>query len=355
MIIRNSAVADRLQKLSDRLPWFSSWLPVACGQGLQASTLICPTASAGVHRWLFITALRLRSYWLSDEQIAELLEAATRDCGREVPDREIADAVRNSRSERPAWSQAGPILGSASSSTNPAAPRWPARNYSLIQEIGRSGPSMAELADLTPERCRQLRHNQVQVLDLLFPGNPLLCCGWELNRGNTLPRDWWLDHLDGVQFIVPSAMSAKKGRTRDGRLSFRCLDNTGPRLYLVVEFDFQERDKAGNDTPDAPVLQALAAAGRSIKDLCASLIAHLASYAPLVLVVDSGGKSLHGWFDAKTATSGQLTRFMSYAVSIGADPMTFTPCQFVRIPGGVRDNGRVQEVIFFDADRIANK
>ena len=42
-----------------------------------------------------------------------------------------------------------------------------------------------------------------------------------------------------------------------------------------------------------------------------------------------------------------LARFMRYAVSIGADPATWTRSQFVRIPGGRRNNGKKQEVLYF--------
>ncbi len=39
---------------------------------------------------------------------------------------------------------------------------------------------------------------------------------------------------------------------------------------------------------------------------------------------------------------------MRYAVSLGADPATWTRSQFVRLPGGVRDNGKRQPVLFFN-------
>lgn len=42
--------------------------------------------------------------------------------------------------------------------------------------------------------------------------------------------------------------------------------------------------------------------------------------------------------------------FMRYAISIGADPATWTRSQFVRMPDGTRDNGKLQRVHFFNPE-----
>ena len=57
-------------------------------------------------------------------------------------------------------------------------------------------------------------------------------------------------------------------------------------------------------------------AGISVRDACASLLVHLSRYAPLALVVWSGGKSLQGWFNA----TEELREFFEYACALGADP-----------------------------------
>ena len=118
------------------------------------------------------------------------------------------------------------------------------------------------------------------------------------------------------QFIVPSPMLRKIGRAKDGHVSSRTLENTGPRRYLVVEFD------------------------KGALDQQAALLLNLASHAPLALVVHSGGKSLHGWFYCAGQSEEELRKFMRYAVNLGADPATWTRCQLVRLPGGLRDNGQ---------------
>jgi len=39
---------------------------------------------------------------------------------------------------------------------------------------------------------------------------------------------------------------------------------------------------------------------------------------------------------------------MEYAVSLGADSATWTKSQFVRMPDGTRENGKRQEILYFN-------
>jgi hypothetical protein len=119
-------------------------------------------------------------------------------------------------------------------------------------------------------------------------------------------------------------MSAATGLTRDGRRSKHALSNTGPRRFLLVEFD------------------------TGAVDHHAALLLHLAQRAPLALAVHSGGKSIHGWFYCHGQPEARLECFMRYAVSLGADTATWTRSQFVRMPDGVRSDGRRQIVFFFN-------
>ena len=81
----------------------------------------------------------------------------------------------------------------------------------------------------------------------------------------------------------------------------------------------------------------------------------MAGYAPLALVVHSGGKSLHGWFYCHEQPEPALRKFMAYAVSLGADRATWTRSQFVRLPAGQRDTGARQSVFYFDPAAIFEK
>jgi hypothetical protein len=62
--------------------------------------------------------------------------------------------------------------------------------------------------------------------------------------------------------------------------------------------------------------------------------------------VHSGGKSLHGWFNVQGVSEERLAAWVAVARRLGADPATFCPCQFVRLPEGRRDNGTPQHVVY---------
>ena len=67
---------------------------------------------------------------------------------------------------------------------------------------------------------------------------------------------------------------------------------------------------------------------------------------PLVLVVFSGGKSLHAWWRVFEKTESQSRDFMRRAARNGADPKTFDISQFVRMPGGTRNNENRQTIFY---------
>jgi hypothetical protein len=295
----------------------------------------CPIAGNGVNNWLFPAALKLHRMKIDPEVIEQLLEEATADCGRAMKPDEIERAVYNSHPDR---------LGK-----RPWRRAWPRRNYEQIEAIALGGIGVSKLEKLSPVRLDDSNNHAEELVTTLFPGDPMLCAGPSTSLVITRPRKEWQGFLHKQQFIVPSAMTKRKGRTRDGTLSSRSLENVGPRQFLVVEFDFKETTEVGLPSPAAPMLQRLAARGVSVFDLCAALHAELAAIRPLALVVHSSGKSLHGWYPCDgDGEEDKMHRFMLFAVSLGADPATWTRIQLVRMPDGVRDNGNRQRVLYFN-------
>jgi len=189
---------------------------------------------------------------------------------------------------------------------------------------------MVDLWENSPVRIESNDPRTDWFIDALFPGNPLLCCGWSRHRFETRPRSSW-HKLDRLPLLVPNPMTARKGKTLTGKVSEHSLENTGPRRFLVIEQDTGEPDEQ------------------------AAILLHLAEKAPLALALHSGGKSLHGWFYCAGQTDERLRQFMEYAVSLGADPATWTPSQFVRMPDALRDNGKRQAVYFFNPEVVKNE
>jgi hypothetical protein len=145
-------------------------------------------------------------------------------------------------------------------------------------------------------------------------------------------------------------MTKITGKTKDGRPSEHTLEATGTRVWQVLEFDFSKfaRDDV-TPTEWKPLLETWENVDITVADGCAALLWELASYAPLVLVVSSGGKSLHGWFRIKGSTPEALQIFTRSALRLGAcSSTTNNPSQFVRIPDGLRENGNRQLVWYFN-------
>jgi hypothetical protein len=220
---------------------------------------------------------------------------------------------------------------------------WPQPDFHSIGRIAREGHGLVDLWEASPFRLETNSARTVEIIDLLFPDDPLLCCGWRRHYFDTRPKRRWYKP-EALQFIVPNPMSTLQGITRSGNTSAHSLSNTGPRRFLVIEFDFD----SSRSLAEAELIAELSKENQDVSDLCAGLLLHLAERAPLTLVLHSGGKSLHGWFYCAGQPEESLRRFMNYAVSMGADKMTWPKSQFVRMPDGKRENGRRQTVYFFN-------
>jgi hypothetical protein len=289
--------------MTDRLPQF-----------LQEMLSAPPRTGEGVHRFLFRVARQLHAH-LPAGEIVNLLETCVANCGRFVPRSEIISAVQNALPC--AWQPGG---GQSSLVQN--APKWPSVNQEQREAIIRDSGNLADLWELSKPRIDDSETHTELIIDRLFPGNPLLCCGKSNADFDTRTREDWRGELSRLQLIVPSPMSSVTGKTKDIRDSKHSLSNTGPRRFLICEFDSGDVDNH------------------------AALLLHLGGYAPLVCVVHSGGKSLHGWFFVQGQPDEKVLRFFRYAVSLGADAATWTRSQFVRMPDGVRADSKRQTVFF---------
>jgi hypothetical protein len=280
-----------------------------------------PRAGEGIHAWLFKVARHLHVHLPAGEIVA-LLENKVANCGRNVPRLEIVSAIQNALPC--AWlpSHSHPVK---------SAVKWPQVNQAHRDAVIRDGGGLADLWQLSPRPIEDNLAHTEDIMDKLFPDNPLLCCGKSSAVFDTKPRESWRGGLSTLQFIVPSPMSTVTGLTKDGRESKHTLDNTDARRFLVVEFD--------TGTTDGH----------------AALLIHLAGIAPLICVVHSGGKSLHGWFFVDGQPEDRVQKFFRYAVSLGADRTTWTRSQFVRMPDGTRDNGKRQTVLFLNFKPLAAK
>lgn len=272
-----------------------------------------PRRGSGLNLWFYRVARVLHPYRDSNE-IIELLRAAT--AGEPVKHGEIERAVE--RSKAAAW-QPGQAAQSAT-----RASAWPKVNAEQREAVIASGVGLADLWEISPVRFADNESHTEELIDRLFPDNPLLCCGRSKSDFATRSREECRGKLSTMQLVVSNPMTARIGHTQDGKESEHTLENTDARRFLVVEQDSGTIDEQ------------------------AAVLLHLAERAPLVIAVYSGSRSIHGWFYCVGQLEEKLRSFMQYAVSLGVDTATWTRSQFVRMPDGTRANGKRQTVYFFN-------
>jgi len=160
-----------------------------------------------------------------------------------------------------------------------------------------------------------------EIIDVVLPGDLWLCVGKANDDFYTGKHETLRGHLRKYSLIVPGPMLTQRGLTKRGYLSYHSEANTGPRRFIIVEFD------QGSLNQQAAILW------------------HLARYAPLALVVFSGSKSLHGWFFCAGQPEDRVQRFFDYAHSLGADSRLWSRSQFVRMPDGMRSDGKAGDAL----------
>jgi hypothetical protein len=140
------------------------------------------------------------------------------------------------------------------------------------------------------------------------------------------------------QWYIPNPVIGNAAMTKTtGRLSERALDNIGPRWYLVIEFD------------------------EGSKDDNAKIISHLRDEyfrmcieTSLVMILDSGGKSLHSFWFVKDLSEDDVGRMGKRAFELGACSSTLqNRAQMVRVPDVLRpETNRIQEIYYLNTKGI---
>ena len=203
---------------------------------------------------------------------------------------------------------------------------WPEADKNEIEAVAEKKPySLQELRKESPYPASELsKIPPCGLLQLLFPKDSLICLGESVESFSTKTLDEFCASEKNLPFIVPRTMCNEFGLSQDGKVSPRCNDNAGPERFVVIEFDDME------------------------ENVQVSMIKHLGQFLPLVLVLHSGGKSFHAWFNGCDSSEERVLAFRRHAASLGADKAVFTRCQMVRMPNQCREeNGNLQELHYF--------
>jgi hypothetical protein len=265
-----------------------------------AERLAAMPGAGGTHRWLAQVASGL-SHLLPAEKCADFLRRCCDEhvMHRRIPNREIVGAVKMAYGATP--------TGGASANFGRRALEWPAPDAAVIQKM---------LATVEPlfDGTTSTGLRPGDVLPSLFRPGELVCTGADSEHAVIRPVKYVLADAEGLQFICVNPMRGLLDVNLAGRPSVRCQNNVMARRYLVAEFD------------DASLT----------KRQQAQLASALADAAPLVMAVDSGGKSVHAWYAVERMRRQDQARFFAVCCMLGADPTRWDICGWLRMPGGLR-------------------
>jgi hypothetical protein len=289
-----------------------------------AARLAEPPSAGETHRWLAQAASGV-SHVLTAQKCFEFLRRCcdVHVAHRVVPDREIEGAVELAYASSVGSGQSA--VGSVNCGRR--AIEWPDANADVIRRV---------LETVEPvfdgETTTGLQPGD--ILPHLFRPGELVCTGVDSERAVVRPVEGALADAAGLQFICVNPMRGSLAVNHSGRPSARCQNNVMVRRYLVAEFDDASLAKRSQ----------------------AQLATALADMAPLVMAVDSGGKSVHAWYAVEAMARQDQARFFAVACLLGADQTRWDICGWLRMPGGLRpkaDGARVRQRILYFSPRAA--
>ena len=270
-----------------------------------------PIDEGNAHTWPLRAAIRLKKYMPREEVERIIPELFAKFAYRPAKRRECEDAIARAYAEEV-------------TPRTPSIP-WPSADpEAALRVVEKVEPVFGLRGQFEPG----------EVLPTLFYEGERVCVGQDLMTAVHMTVDEVSAAAPGLQFIVPSPMAKPVGLTKAGKVSARCGDAVGARRHLIVEFD----------------------CGYSLEQQT-RLLTYLGGFAPLRLVVASGGKSVHGWYWVEGMEDREIMRFFARAVWLGADPKMWAPWQWCRMPGGRRFVGsefRVQNILYFQEEIVWN-
>jgi hypothetical protein len=266
----------------------------------------------GIHAFLPSEARKCRLQGMSAQETINHL--ASLSYRRRVPQSEITQAVNlvfNTEIKTTDRPREPKPLGWQSKATERMHQEWKTTAQELV-----------DMSDVHPKDI-----DQRALLECLFPDpHGLVCIGRNIHEfaTGTLAEH---QQLDQAQFIIPCFMMAREGITKAGKASCRAQAITGTRRFIVLDFDEPPSDQHP------------------------SIIYWLMEYRAPLLVIRSGGKSLHAWY--ATDTQDRDAKFWQLAIMAGADPALMrNHAQAVRMPMGTRDNGNHQAIVYFNPNNL---
>jgi hypothetical protein len=194
----------------------------------------------------------------------------------------------------------------------------------LFKAIVERGASFAEedLWESSPVRIDwPPQFDAFEILKRLYLPQERLFIGarHDASVGHVLLVSEWIAHFErGIpiaEHIIPNPLTGERGQTKDGKHSYRADSCVEQFRFAVVEFDAISREQQIQFWGGVPL--------------------------PVVALVDSGGKSVHGWVRIDATNADAWTRrvedkLFTLLTAVGADVACKNEGRLSRMPGHFR-------------------
>lgn len=302
----------------------------------EAALSSIPTpGGGGCHAALLRVANYAALAGLDPENAAYAIHGRIPPGGRRVSLREVKQAVVKAYNGREGGQQWTPAPRPRTTRRKPDTGRF-------WRECGRKYPEAMDpveaLWESSPVRIDwPPEEDAARLLAALYAPEEWLYIGGAqepgIMGGNIRTVREWLAHFeaggDSCPHIIPNPLTGQPGPKKDGEgFTLRGDSCVAAWRYVVCEFDH--------------VTHAAQAAF------------WLAARLPLAVVVDSGGKSLHGWLRVDCPDADTWEReveqdlFPGLLAPLGADPACKNEARMSRTPGHLRDTGRIQRLLYLN-------
>lgn len=284
------------------------------------TTLPRPGEGCGLHtRLLGVANIGVRAGIPPTQLYADIRQSIPGG-GRAVPDAEIQEAVQKATLD--GGTAPAPIL-TVRPRVAPALLRW------LIEQgKGRDEEFLRKASPLPPGEVG-LRQAVLLLLSL-YDKKEFLFIGDRTDK-RVLSVAKWLELASYDRplgpFIIPNPVTGRPGPTKSGGQSFRSDSNVGAFRFAVVEFDNLSRED--------------------------QLAFWSTVNLPVAALVDTGGKSIHGWVrvDCADRQDWELLvergLFGERLVPLGVDAACRNESRLSRMPGYPRaETGRMQRLLY---------
>jgi hypothetical protein len=283
-----------------------------------------PGVGANYHTFIFGVACRGHEAGLTDEEIFDALRKHTPEGGRVITNRELLDAVQNSKSAKDRIVK--PYTG----------PRIRPDFLAECLTAGH-GATMDAIIERSPVKLDWDEEEGWRALEYLYGEDDLLFVGDDKTPGkigsSIRSREEWCSEFEyeGTQYpkLIPNPLTGCSAPTKSGDgFTIRGDGCVASHRFAIAESD-----------------------SLSLEDQCAFWMG--CSGLPVAALVFSGSKSIHAWLRVDCADAADWERriagelFPGFLVPLGMDASCKNPSRLSRMPGFFRmDNDQVQRLIY---------